>query len=212
MDRLRRTALIAAFGSLGALAAPLAAAERFVAKGSCREGEAHGAYELKHGDGTVRVVGAFNRGKRTGSFIYWNAAGERVAHLPFEEDMLSGTVALWYATSVRNNATQQKLEAAYTQGRRNGVSRSWYPDGRPRAEFAYSDGELVEAKAWSVRGSALTKTEARALAERDADVDAVHYRSLEMLVRSHLPRCEAPAPLQKRASSRATLRGVQVSG
>ena len=158
---------MAAFGSLGALAAPPTVAEHFIVEGYCREGQAHGAYELRTADGAVRVVGAFNRGKRTGSFIYWNAAGVRVAHIPFEDDALSGTVALWYPAPVRNSATQQKLEAAYAQGRRNGVSRSWYPDGRPRAEFAYSDGDLVEAKAWNARGNALTQTEARALAERE---------------------------------------------
>ena len=42
------------------------------------------------------VVGAFAQGRMTGTFIFWSAAGARVAVMPFDNDAKSGTVALWY--------------------------------------------------------------------------------------------------------------------
>ena len=48
--------------------------------GSCRDGQPHGRYELRDRRGKLRVAGAFNRGRRTGSFIFWTAAGSRCPH------------------------------------------------------------------------------------------------------------------------------------
>ena len=152
-----------------AIAGPAVVAESYKVEGTCREGVPHGAYELKSSTGKLRVVGAYNRGKRTSSFIFWNAAGVRVAHIPFDDDVISGTVALWYATPVRNGMTPQKLEAVYASGRLNGVKRSWHPNGRLRGEFTYDDGVLGEAKAWDSRGAALPEGEARVLAARDLE-------------------------------------------
>src|SRR6185295_8574780 len=98
-----------------ALAATASAAQDFVVEGSCRDGQPHGSYELRDAKGAVRAVGAFNRGKRTGSFLFWSSNGARVAQLPFEDDVLSGTVALWWPPSGRDPDEKPKLEAVYTQ-------------------------------------------------------------------------------------------------
>ena len=42
-----------------------------VVDGACRDGLPNGRYELRRADGRLRVVGAFNHGRRTGSFIFW---------------------------------------------------------------------------------------------------------------------------------------------
>ncbi len=186
--------------ALASNAAPgTTAAESYKVEGTCREGVPHGSYELKSTSGKLRVVGAYNRGKRTSSFIFWNAAGVRVAHIPFDDDVISGTVAVWYAAPARNGVTPQKLEAVYTSGRLNGVKRSWHVNGRLRGEFTYEGGVLGEARAWDVRGDALPEGEARALAARDLAADDAYYRSLDELVRKHPPSCRAPAPTLERA-------------
>ena len=53
-------------------AAP-ADAQTLHATAACRDGLPHGAYELRSSDGRLRVAGAFNRGRRTGSFIFWTS-------------------------------------------------------------------------------------------------------------------------------------------
>jgi hypothetical protein len=179
--------------------ATAAAAQQFEIVGSCRDGQPHGAYELRAVGGQLRVAGAFNRGKRTSSFLFWTTRGVRVAHIPYDEDRKSGTISLWYADARPGRDAQQKLEAAYAGGKRNGLTRSWYPNGRTRAIFRYDHGRLVDARAFSPAGAALSDDAARAMASRDRDDDERYYSSLDAIVTSHLPRCEDP-PLAPRAA------------
>jgi hypothetical protein len=167
-----------------------AATPALVVTGNCRDGEPHGAYELHMPGGQLRAAGAFSHGKRTGTFLFWNASGGRVALLPFEDDILSGTVALWYAEGNAKAEPRPKLDAAYANGVPAGDARSWYRDGRPRAQFRYDHGALVSARAWDVGGAPMTETQARALAARDQVADEQFYNTLEGLVRDNPPPCE----------------------
>ena len=67
---------------LGSGAVAAAPAESYVVDGACRDGVAQGRYELRTSSGALRVTGAFNHGRRTGSFIFWEPSGARVAHIP----------------------------------------------------------------------------------------------------------------------------------
>ena len=183
--------LSVAFG-LAALAA-VAHAETYSVRGSCRDGYAHGVYELRDAAGKLRTQGAFNRGARTSSFIFWTSTGIRVAHLPYDDGAVSGTVALWYSQTLPGREARQKLEAAYAKGQRHGLTRSWFPNGRPRGEYLYESGALVSAKAWNAVSVALSDDAARAQAARDADEDAKYYASLDTIVEANLPACEPAA-------------------
>jgi antitoxin component YwqK of YwqJK toxin-antitoxin module len=178
--------------ALAALAA-VAQAETYSVRGACRDGYAHGVYELRDAAGKLRAQGAFNRGARTSSFIFWTANGIRVAHLPYDDGVVSGTVALWYAQSLAGREPRQKLEAAYAKGQRHGLTRSWFPNGRPRGEYLYENGALTGAKAWNAVGAALADDAARAQAMRDAGEDAKYFASLDADVEKNLPACEAAA-------------------
>ena len=90
----------------------------------------------------------------------------------------------------RKGEGRPKLEAAYVDGKLSGMKRSWYPDGRVRAEFRYDAGALVEARAFSPAGAPLPGPEAAALAARDAASDEAYLASLEAFVRNHPPRCD----------------------
>ena len=173
-----------------ALLAASASAQNLAVEGSCRDGLPHGAYEVKGAGGQVRVVGAFSKGRRTGSFLFWSSAGVRIAQLPYDDDALSGTLALWYAPSGRGGEPVPKLEAVYAQGRLAGLKRSWYPDGRLRAEFRYDQGTLASARAFTESGKAMPDADARAMAERDLRTDDAFVASLDAMVRANLPRCE----------------------
>ena len=139
------------------------------------------------------MVGAFAKGRRTGSCLFWSESGARLALLPYDDDALSGTVALWYPPAGRAGDARPKLEATYSRGRLSGVKRSWYPDGRLRAEYRYEKGSLVGARAFAESGRALPESEARALAQRDAAADEALQASLEAFLRNHAPRCDPAA-------------------
>jgi antitoxin component YwqK of YwqJK toxin-antitoxin module len=182
-----RTLIVA---SVAALAISSANGQDLQVQAACRDGAAHGAYQLRASNGQLRVAGAFNHGKRTGSFIFWASDGSRVAHIPYDEDRVSGTLSLWFRERSSNGDPQPKLQARFAVGKRNGVSRSWYPDGRPRAIYRYEADTLIDARAWSSSGAPLAESEARELATRDRDEDEKYYASLDAMVLANLPVCD----------------------
>jgi hypothetical protein len=186
--------------ALVAAAAPLRAApnDALRAEGQCREGQVQGGYALRSPQGRLRVQGAYNLGQRVGSFIFWNEAGGRTAHVPFDADLVTGTLSLWYDAETGEEGAR-RLEAVYRQGERNGPTRAWYPDGRMRLTAEYADGALQSARAWSDAGAELAPDAARALAEQERADDAKVLDDLVTLVRRHPPDCHAPPPAQLRA-------------
>ena len=192
-------ALIAAF--VAALATFSAIAQDLQVHAACRDGAPHGAYELRASDGQLRVAGAFNRGKRTGSFIFWTRNGVRIAHIPYDEDRVSGTLSLWFLEIGSGGDPAPKLQAGFAAGHRNGVTRSWYPNGQPRAIYRYETDELADARAWSAAGVPLPESEAHELALRDREEDEKYYASLDAIVAGHLPACDKPSPRPGRTAA-----------
>jgi hypothetical protein len=189
-------ALAAARGAalLLCFAAGLAWARELVADGACRDGEPSGAYTLRAPDGRLRVSGAFARGHRTGTFVFWSERGVRVAVIPYDTDRKAGTIALWYPPPRTGADAPRKSEAAYVDNQLHGEKRSWFPDGRRRTQLRYERGELVEAHAWSAAGAPLSDAAARSQAARDAATDEAFYATLEVLVAEHSPDCETASP------------------
>lgn len=183
-----RKALVA--GVFVALLAARAAAEPLAVVGSCREGLPNGAYELRMTDGRLRAVGAFAYGRKTGTFIFWTAGGARVAVVPYDSDARNGTVALWYAGTGDRIEAGRRLEARYVDDRRHGITRSWHTNGALRSEYRYERGELIEARAWTETGAALSEGDARGLAIQDAESDQALLGTLVSVVDDNLPRCE----------------------
>jgi hypothetical protein len=200
VDATRR--LIAGLAGVAALAAAVANAQApstpaYVVKGHCRDGAPQGLYELRTPEGQLRVLGAFNHGRRTGSFIFWTSRGKRIAHIPFDDDEISGTVSLWYADAAPAQL-QQRLEAVYV-GKQLRDTRSWYGNGKPRAEFHYEDGVATSVRAWNAQGKPLSSKEAQALAARDRSADAQYLAKLFDVVHTNLPNCAANPPSTERA-------------
>ena len=185
--RIRATVVLAASALVAGVAAePMAA---WVVDGSCRDGVPQGPYQLRSADGELRVAGAFNAGKRTGSFLFWSADGVRVAHIPYDDGERNGTVALWYAGSPGREPAR-RLESAWRHGRRDGLTRSWYADGHRRSETEYAAGRIVASAGWTDAGQRLPDSAARELARRDAEAADAQYAELDAVVDTHLPRCE----------------------
>ena len=169
----------------GAAAAP---APGWIVDATCREGVPNGHYELRDANGALRVAGAFHYGKRTGSFIFWNDRGARIAHIPYDDGVRNGTLATWYD---RKSGAEppRRFESAWRRGKRDGLTRTWYADGHHRSETEYVRGRLVSSTGWSDAGARLSERNARDQAERDAVVADSLYAELDKLVQEHLPRC-----------------------
>ena len=173
-----------------ALVPAAGAAQTFDVVGACRGGVPHGAYELHAQDGRLRVVGAFTQGRKTGTFIFWNSSGARVAVIPYQDDDKAGTVALWYTAPGARRELRRKLEAPYVENRLQGIKRSWYPRGTRRAEVRYQRGVLIDATVWEDDGTPRPKPEAKAQAATDEITDKHLFAALETLVHDHSPHCD----------------------
>jgi antitoxin component YwqK of YwqJK toxin-antitoxin module len=167
-----------------------AAASELIASAGCRDGARNGAYELRTPDGRLRILGAFAKGRRTGTFLFWAATGDRIAVIPYDDDTKGGTVAVWHPPGIPLTEPRRKLEAAYAAGARHGVTRSWHANGRQRTEYLYEHGKLVTARGWSEQGAPLRESEARLAAERDLAQDAEYFASLERTIADNGPRCD----------------------
>lgn len=181
-------ALAAGAGLFAVVAQSLA--QPHAAIGECRDGVPNGSYELRTPDGHVRVVGAFARGRMTGTFIFWTGRGARTAVLPLDNGEKNGTVALWYTAPDLDIEAGRKLEAPYVQDRLHGIKRSWHANGAPRAEYRYERGTLSAAHAWTESGAPLSAADARQLAASDAEADNQSFAALLDLVRDNLPPCD----------------------
>jgi hypothetical protein len=188
--RLSRLGFVACACLLGA--AP-ALAQAYVVS-HCRGSVPNGGYELHYADGRLRIAGAFSQGHKTGTFIFWTAAGARIAVIPYDEDRKSGTVALWYTAPDGRAEAGRKLEAPYADDHLHGVVRSWHANGSPRGEYRYERGTLIGARAWSASGASLSDAEAQSLATSDAESNDKLYASLLAVVRDNLPACDADSP------------------
>lgn len=185
--RLTRTALVLVAAL--AQAADGATMATWVADGNCRDGRPQGPYQLRTGEGQLRVAGAFNDGARTGSFIFWSDAGVRIAHLPFDHDLLNGTAAIWYEAPP-GREPPRRFESAWRHGKRDGETRSWYRDGRPRAQIQYAAGRITASAGWTHTGTRMPEAVARETAQQDAAAMDTLYAELDTLVREHMPRCD----------------------
>lgn len=185
--RLTLSVVVLLFAASGVAAAP---AESYVVEGACREGVVQGRYEVRTADGALRVAGAFNHGRRTGSFIFWNKAGARVAHIPYDDDRRNGTLADWYRSDRSGDEPARRFEMSWRRGVQVGAARTWYRDGRLRSEAVFDEGRAVAAKGWSASGEPLQARAALELAERDARAANDLNAALELMVSAHLPRCD----------------------
>ncbi len=149
----------------------------WIVDGSCRDGQPHGRYELRTGDGELRVVGAFNHGRRTGSFIFWTASGIACRAHPLRRGSCA-TERSRPGTRRRHAARSRRASSSRSGGeaQRDGITRSWYPDGHRRAEYRYERGAQVASVGWTDAGTRLTERAARELAERDAAVADAYLR------------------------------------
>jgi len=181
---------------LACAVAPSVPAQELVVGGTCRDGEPHGAYTLRAADGRLRVAGAFARGWRTGTFLFWSERGSRIAVIPYDNGRKVGTIAVWYAPQTPQADAPRKSEAAYVDNQLHGEKRSWYPNGKLRALLRYEHGELVEAHVFAPSGAPLSDAESRARATSDAATDEAFYATLETLVAHNSPKCETVAPTQ----------------
>jgi len=180
-------ALAPAWIALGcARASPLPAYE---VNAECRGATAHGRYTATGPDGD-RIEGHYCDGHRCGVFTFYSGPHLKVAELPYRGRVLNGVVQIWYlphtATGSRH---RRKSISEFADGRRHGDTRTWWPSGVRRTDFAYRQGVMTGGTAWSPDGDELPPDEAMTLAVHDAETDRRLLQMMGSIIGSYPPRC-----------------------
>lgn len=187
-----RRALVAALllwcSATGATSSAAPAA--LVVRGACRDGQPNGAYELRDRDGQLRALGAFHAGKPTGTFIFWNDAGGRLAAIPYDDGVRNGTIATWHIGGKPPRERGRKLELPVVRGEAQGVMRAWHPNGQLHAEAEFVHGRPVRVVAWDAAGRELVPAQASRAVRDELMGSETNLARLERLVSGHLPVCE----------------------
>jgi hypothetical protein len=156
----------------------------------CRGSQPHGRY-VALGPGGDRIEGRYCDGVRCGVFTFYSGPGLKVAELSYRGRVLNGVVHLWYlphtATGSRHG---RKSSSEFADGRRHGDTRTWWPTGVLRSDFAYRQGAMTGGTAWSPEGEELPPDEAMRLAHHDAEADRRLFRALGSIIGSYPPHCQ----------------------
>ena len=147
-------------------------------------------------------------GRRVGVWSIYTSSGVRVHEITYSHGVVHGIERMWY--SLPEAPGRLKAENHFERGQLNGSKRSWFANGRKRAEFLYEAGELVEARAWYPGGNELSRSDAETRARRDLEFDRQLYESLETFIAEHRPTCP-PATLEGTAhAGRLSARSYEV--
>ena len=184
--------------------------------GTCRDGAA--ARRLRAArcpTAGCASLGAFAKGRRTGTFLFWSATGARIAVIPYDDDAQGRhRRALVRAGDAAGASRAASSKPPTSAGVLHGVTRSWHRErqrrGRSIATSAASWRALRAAGAPSGKRAAPTPS-ARALARarRRSTDDADRTRSLlePIVARRNLPALRAePGGIGTRATRRRTAR------
>jgi hypothetical protein len=156
-------------------------------RADCLDAAANGRYELLLPDGTIEITGSFVDGSRDGLFNFYRSSGEKVAEVPYVRDRISGTVRLWFGPEY--GSAREKLSAEYLQGRPEGITEGWHPDGSVRERSTYLDGALESTEIRDAEGRRFPDPEAREVAESLRDADRVCFEALAKIVDENPPSC-----------------------
>ena len=93
-------------------------------KATYKDGQTDGSWEVYRADGTLAAKRAFSDGQRDREWIVYDASGER----PIREEH-------------------------YVRGKRDGVWKTWFPNGEPRQEVSFREGvKHGPSKEWNENG------------------------------------------------------------
>jgi hypothetical protein len=175
--------------AFGCAAAGGAATPEYRVHAECRGAVAEGRYEAL-GPGGDRIEGHYCNGERCGVFTFYSGPDVRVAELPYRGRVLNGTARVWYLPHTAiDSPHHRKSTAEFVDGRRHGDTRTWWPTGVRRTDFAYRQGAMSGGTAWSPEGEELPPDEAMALARHDADSDRRLFLALGSIIGSYPPDC-----------------------
>lgn len=117
-------------------------------------GRPDGQVEVRRADGTLEARRSYKLGKRDGLWELYAEDGEtRIAEEPYTDGVRNGTSKSWFKNG------NPLREITFVDGVVNGVALEWAEDGSKRGEVPFRDGKRHGvAKQWTADGREITQT------------------------------------------------------
>ena len=150
----------------------------------------------------VRVDGRVDGGRMTGSWLYYDSKGERLASVTYRADQRTGPAELYYVTADGPAVKRQRMHGTYVAGSQHGTFTSNWPSGGKKLERDFDQGILQGARGWTEKGERMSDGAAMttAIAESKAEEDLL--TELENFVQLQLRKQAAAKP--SKSSARGT--------
>jgi antitoxin component YwqK of YwqJK toxin-antitoxin module len=99
-----------------------------------QDGKEHGAWQKFYVGGKIQEVRKFDHGQKTGTYAAWWENGVRKLEYRFADDEYEGTCRDW------NEKGTLIREMNYVHGHETGVQKTFYDNGKVRANYVIMSG------------------------------------------------------------------------
>jgi len=126
----------------------------------CSSKNAYYIVESASGDGTIYTLRIKKDGEitddyakyktndfRNGEYTLFNASGDTLAHMFYAGSKLEGAYRYWKKGKSLYN------KSFYKEGKEDGISEYYFPNGQLSARYKMEDGNIVESEFWNEDGS-----------------------------------------------------------
>lgn len=153
----------------------------------------------------IRVDGRVDSGRMTGTWLYYDSKGEKLAMVSYSADQRTGPAELFYVTADGPAVKRTRMKGVYAAGAQNGMFTSNWPSGGKKSERDFDQGILQGARGWSEKGVRLGDGAAMTAAIGESKAEEELLIELENFVQLQLRKQAATKP-----SGRASEAGVDV--
>lgn len=107
------------------------------AEGNYDNGVHDGPWTFWYENGQICKVVTFNKGRANGAWDVFREDGTLAAKKSYKNNIRDGEWVFFH-----DDGKTRKLEERYVDGKREGVSRSYFPNGKPLREITYSGNDV----------------------------------------------------------------------
>lgn len=101
---------------------------------------AHGPYAAYHANGQKSTEGQYSDGFRSGSWTFYNEAGQLSERIDFQGGNYHGQRVAYFPNG------KPRVVESYMEGKRNGLMQEFSEDGKLVRQVTYRDGQQLAAK------------------------------------------------------------------
>jgi hypothetical protein len=144
------------------------------------DGKPEGLFELRTPDGKVQVRGNFEQGRKTGTWIFADSGGVKVAELTYRDGLRDGPFQMWYGSfAFPESAGKDKLAATFDADQLDGDKTRWRKDGSPECKTRFDHGTIINAECWDGNGVQKSQSDSLKMARDELKADEEWFKEMD---------------------------------